>query len=219
LTTLSHALRPVKSDIHPLATKYGSRDILPDNRGIHELLLTYEWESKEKGKVTPRVPQLNRVLYEAFFEAQLWNLFDSRKRLIGSGDAWPKPVTVQKGKYTLRLQIRHDEVSYLEQLKDLIMTIDISLSKPISLPIYPLLTSAQAQKKPKAVRLSLEAGMRKGLFVAAANVKTLPKISVAGDVLIGSIDLSSMKNKSKYSLPFQYVIPPLPDSKKTKKRR
>jgi len=119
--------------------------------------------------------------------------------------------------YTLRLQIRHDDVAQLEQLKELIMTIDVSLSKPISLPIYPLLTSAQAQKKPKSVRLSLEAGMRKGLFVGAANVKTLPKTAVTGDVLMGSIELSSMKNKSKYSLPFQYVIPALPDSKKSKK--
>jgi len=39
------------------------------------------------------------------YQAQFYMIFDSAKRMVASGDAWPKEAQLKKGSYTLRVQV------------------------------------------------------------------------------------------------------------------
>ena len=46
------------------------------------------------GDISPNVTYLSDLLYESDYESQLWMLYDSNKRLLGSGDAFPDRVGI-----------------------------------------------------------------------------------------------------------------------------
>lgn len=46
------------------------------------------------GDISPNVTYLSDLLYESEYESQLWMLYDSNKRLLGSGDAFPDRVGI-----------------------------------------------------------------------------------------------------------------------------
>ena len=75
---------------------------------------------------------LNDKLYESVYEAQLFLLFDHGNKYIGTSDAWPEAFKkLKKGSYTARLHVRHDDVTLLEKLKTLPISIDKTLPKVI----------------------------------------------------------------------------------------
>jgi tripeptidyl-peptidase-2 len=131
LTTLRKALVPSK---HVFRQPMDARNTLPQNRYIYELELHYSFEQTEKEaiKVLPR-PPMYELLYDSPFEAQLWMVYDSNKQLMGSGDAlYPYPMTLPKGKYTMQVLVRHDKKAMLDKLKNLIVPVDFTLAKDIS---------------------------------------------------------------------------------------
>lgn len=81
--------RPSETSITPLNS---TRDVLPPNRIIYELVLTYPFHISKATEVTVINPLLSDYLYESDYEAQLWMLYDSNKRHIASGDAYPDSV-------------------------------------------------------------------------------------------------------------------------------
>jgi tripeptidyl-peptidase-2 len=125
-------LRPNSSEISPLSS---ARDIFPDKRQVYQLILTYAFSKKECGKVSPRLPLLNGRLYESPFEGQMCQIFDDLKRYIGASDAYPEGISLKKGSYTIRAQIRHEDVSKLEKLKNAILFLDHDI-KDLSAKVY-----------------------------------------------------------------------------------
>ena len=69
---------PAQTTLRPM----GLRDLLPKNRQVFQLVLTYTINQEADGDLTPRFPALNGVLYESAFMAQMYMLFDSDKKLL-----------------------------------------------------------------------------------------------------------------------------------------
>ena len=67
-STSQQPLRPSSSHLSALS----AADVLPGNRQVYQLLLTYQWECKEDSvKAVCRLPLLQSVLYESVYESQL----------------------------------------------------------------------------------------------------------------------------------------------------
>jgi tripeptidyl-peptidase-2 len=169
------------------------RDILQaGEKQIYQLILTYELDQKQAGKIKPVVPALQGLLYESPFESQLIQIFDEDKKLLGVVDSWPDGVDVPKGKISLRLQIRHDDLHLLDGCKHMSIFIEKKLDKKISLSVH---CSHESMMKGTAMRRRL---LRKGTFAhivfSEPDADALPSGSKCGDVLFGNatfVDSSS----------------------------
>ncbi|XP_034831010.1 tripeptidyl-peptidase 2 [Maniola hyperantus] len=126
--------RPAESKLVPLT----GRDVIPPGRQIYQLLNTYTFHIAKATEVSPIVPLLCDMLYESEFEAQMWMLHNSCKQLMLVGDAYPSKYSakVEKGEYTLRLSVRHENRTLLERLSELPVVIQQRLAQPISLDAY-----------------------------------------------------------------------------------
>ena len=85
LKTCVQNYRPTEAKVVPLS----SRDVIPDNRTIYELQLSYNFTISKATELTANFPLLSDVLYESEFESQLWMVYNSHKQLVHSGDAYP----------------------------------------------------------------------------------------------------------------------------------
>jgi tripeptidyl-peptidase-2 len=217
LTTLRQPLRPTIAEIKPL--RDARRNNLPNNRQVYELVLTYPFEVKDKGSstVTPRIQLLQGVLYESIYGAQLWMIFDANKNHVGTGDAFPDGISLPKGKYTLRVNVRHDRLPLLEGLKDLVITLDTKLSKAISVPIYATYNDLVAKSGSFGTR-PVEVGGRRALWLGVPDNGSLKSINTnQGDLLVGFLTLgnggpktpqSDDKDKRPGRIALSLVVPP-----------
>ena len=63
----------------------------------------------------------HRYVYDGEMEQQMYMLFDSNRKLLGTGDIYPAAVQLSKGEYTLRLMLRHDSPQLLDKFRALPM--------------------------------------------------------------------------------------------------
>mmetsp|Transcript_8805 Transcript_8805/g.11071 ORF Transcript_8805/g.11071 Transcript_8805/m.11071 type:complete len:1292 (+) Transcript_8805:46-3921(+) len=181
LTKWQTALNPKSHLISPC----DERDILPETKKqIHQLVLTYEFEQKEKGSFTPRLPALQGYLYESAFESQMIMIFDQNKKCLGVADSWPDEVHAPEGKVTLRLQVRHDNVQKLELLKETTLWIERKLSSPLSLSAYESHSDMVSDGR-KFGRMQLRKGLSVAVFFKEPNMAKLPSECKDGDIMIG----------------------------------
>lgn len=66
------------------------------------------------GEVKPNARLLSDLLYENPYGGQLWMLYNANKQLVSCGDAYPNSysVKVDKGEYTLKLQVTQRPLVY-----------------------------------------------------------------------------------------------------------
>lgn len=177
-------LSPKKSSISPC----DERDIIASsNKQIHQLVLMYEFEQKDEGSFIPRAPTLQGYLYESAFESQIMLVFDEKKNYLGVADSWPsEEIQAPKGKVTIRMQVRHDDVKKLEQLKDMTIWIERKLSSDIVLSAYSshadMITDGEKMK-----RTMLRKGTSTTVFLKEPPSSKLPSECKCGDVLLGSV--------------------------------
>lgn len=163
------------------------RDVLPsNNKQIHQLIMSYEFEQKEAGSFVPRAPVLQGHLYESGFESQIMLIFDESKHYLGVADSWPDEVHAPKGKITIRMQIRHDDVKMLELLKETTIWIERKLSSDIILSAYSS-HKAMVTDGPKFKKRTLRKGTSTAVFFKEPAASKLPSECKTGDVLIGSV--------------------------------
>lgn len=134
LKTASMVLKPTESKISPLT----SRDILPHGRQIYQNLLTYVLNLSKTQEVAFSFPLLNNVLYESEFESQLIMCFDSNRRQLVVSDAYSGNnfYKLNKGEYTIKVQVRHEKKDLLEKLNEATLTSTFKLASTLSLDIY-----------------------------------------------------------------------------------
>ncbi|XP_022341956.2 tripeptidyl-peptidase 2-like [Crassostrea virginica] len=217
LKTLVQPLRPAEYKIKLLP---GTRDTLPEERHIYALELTYNFHLDKGGEVTPNCSILSPLLYESEYESQLWMVFDSNKQYLGCGDAFHNRYTVklEKGDFTLLLQVRHEKREKLEQLKDVVVQIKYKLSSAIPLNMYS--TWQRAFNGKKCTNMTLGKGVLQPLFVAPLASDKIPKNAKPGHILLGSMSL--LKNEpltEASSVPFKYVITEIAKKDNSKKEK
>jgi tripeptidyl-peptidase-2 len=211
---------PALTTLRPM----GERDLLPKNRQVFQLVLTYTITQEADGDVTPRFPTLNGVLYESAYMAQMYMIFDSDKKLLGCGDAWPEKCKVPKGKATVKIVVRHERVELLQGLKSMLLLLERSLSCGDKFGLYPTL-SAAVTGGGKFRPTKLRTGQACALFVAEPSASDLVSLTPAGakpgDVLLGSITYGQKREAlagggfMPGGYPFAYVLPPvMPEEKK-----
>jgi tripeptidyl-peptidase-2 len=209
LDALRRSLRPVKSSIRSLSPE---RDQLPDDRLIHELVLTYEFELLEETYVTPRFALSEQPEAGASYQSRLWDIYDVGKRLLatGSGD---RSAKLPKGKLTMRYHLRHDRIDRLERLKEMPALIDQKLKKPIELKAYLDPDDAMNGGRSLTSR-TLARGEQLAVYFAIPG--QLPKSARMGDRLLGEItygksdsNLAGAKKRPD-AFPLSLVVPTLP---------
>uniref|UniRef100_M4BCP7 Tripeptidyl-peptidase II n=1 Tax=Hyaloperonospora arabidopsidis (strain Emoy2) TaxID=559515 RepID=M4BCP7_HYAAE len=204
-------IRPTIAEITPLSS---SRDQFSDKRQVYQLVLTYPFTKKETGKVVPCLPLLTGRLYESPFEAQLMMIFDDKKQYMGCSDAYGDATMLKKGSYVVRAQIRHENVSKLEKLKQMVLLLNHEI-KEIPALVYKHQDDVALGGK-ALDKKSLPTGKYVSVFVAEPAHDKLPTGSTVGDVLTGKIyfgqEHGAIKGSGRRPSGFDitYVIPPAP---------
>ena len=101
LTTLQRGVRPHVAKLLPPAVPVEGGltfgDQWPESRIIYDYVLGYKFSLSTSLKVSVRFPSLCCQLYESPWEAQLWAIFDSNKRLVVHGDYYAEPTKLPQG--------------------------------------------------------------------------------------------------------------------------
>lgn len=209
LETLRQPLRPTKAEVRPLD---GQRDLLPEGRQIYELVLTYEFKLDEEARIYPRVAMMGIKEFEESWEAQIWMIFDSTKRLVATGTTKPDPVKLSKGDYVVRFQVRNDNLEQLEKLKDMVCMLNRVVDPPVGLRFYA--DPGQALGGGKLDARVLDKGARATFWVSGTARDKLPKAAKSGDLLLGKINFAANdenlpgEGKRPGGYPVSYVVPP-----------
>jgi len=208
LDTVRIPLRPTDAGV--LAPLRAPRDLLPVGRTIHSLLLSYKLSLPEGGKVTPKVPLLNRFVYDSELEAQMSFIRDENKQLLGVADIYPEAITLKKGEYTVQLMLRHEEPSVLEKLRTLPMLIERKLENAIQVPVYTSNGNAVLGKDPVSKERPLCAGEAVAFFLGPVPDDKMPKDATSGRSLVGTFSLgqTSAGKDAPGGVSMTYLVPP-----------
>ncbi|KJE96994.1 tripeptidyl-peptidase 2 [Capsaspora owczarzaki ATCC 30864] len=191
LKTWRQALKPGEYRIAPLST---ARDTLLDGQRLYELVVSYKFSQADSMEVQITVPVVSDLLYESPFEAQFWSVYDSNKRRLFSGDAFPShyALKLDKGDYVVRLQLRHEKIDVLERCKDFPVMIERSLTKSqeVSLDIFPSYKAALANGARVRAQTVAPGSILPCYIGCALPASRLPRDCRAGDQLVGALCLS-----------------------------
>ncbi|XP_024939416.1 tripeptidyl-peptidase 2 isoform X3 [Cephus cinctus] len=199
-------LRPTDSKISPLR----ARDVIPPARQIYELQLTYTFHIAKSTEVTPNAALLSDLLYESEYESQMWMIYDCNKQLVYCGDAYPSKYTVpklDKGDYTLKMQVRHEKKDLLEKLTEMALLLNQKLSSPITLEVYASQSQALVGGK-KMVTASMPPGSVIPLYITPmSNESKFSKGATLGTYLQGTITFSKDDIGKKVDCrQFKYIL-------------
>ncbi|XP_045813598.1 tripeptidyl-peptidase 2-like isoform X2 [Trifolium pratense] len=208
--------RPVDAKISALSN---DRDRLPSGKQMLALTLTYKVKLDDGAEIRPRIPFLNGRIYDTKFESQFYMISDSNKRIYSSGDAYPSSTKLPKGEYNLQLYIRHENLQILEKMKHLVLFIERNLEEKdiirlsfFSQPDGPLMGNGSFKSS------TLIPGIKEGFYLGPPAKDKLPKNSLQGSVLVGSISYGQLsfsrqgdhKNPQKHPASYRisYIVPP-----------
>ncbi|XVE58530.1 hypothetical protein DITRI_Ditri04bG0176600 [Diplodiscus trichospermus] len=206
--------RPIEAKLCTLPTY---RDKLPSGKQILALTLTYNVKLEDGAEVKPYIPLLNNRIYDTKFESQFYMISDTNKRVHAMGDCYPNSSKLPKGEYTLQLYLRHDNVQYLEKMRQLVLFLERNLEEKdvirlnfFSEPDGPVMGNGTFKSS------VLVPGIKESFYLSPPNRDKLPKNSSQGSVLLGAISLGKLsyteegKNPKKNPVSYQisYVVPP-----------
>lgn len=215
LKTAVVVLKPSETKITTLTR----RDVVPPERQIYQNLLTYNLNVAKAQEVALYTPLLHTVLYESEFESQLWMLFDANKKMVACGDAYSQKnyFKLEKGDYTVKLQIRHEKRDSLEKMNEATMLANFKLTNGISLDVYKSFNQALIGGK-KITAPQILFGTHRPLYVAPLSNEKITKIGLPpqSSWLEGTIVYSKDDAVRKIDThSFQYILTEGPPVKKS----
>ncbi|KAM7345588.1 tripeptidyl-peptidase II [Cochliomyia hominivorax] len=215
LKTAAVVLKPNEAKISPLSS---TRDVIPEGRQIYQNLLTYTLNVAKPMEVAIYAPIFNSVLYESEFESQLWMIFDANKHMVACGDANSHSfyTKLDKGEYTIRLQIRHEKRDLLEKINEANMVALFKLPNSLNLEIYDHYNQAVIMGR-KFNFSTVKQDCPKVLYVSPLSQEKLTKANLPNNCawLGGNITLSKDEVGRKADVQeFMYVLNPSESGKK-----
>lgn len=200
----------------------GSRDMLFTGTALYHLILQYTIDLAEPLEIVPTWPGLQGVLYESDLHGQFYMIFDNKKKLIATGDAWPKKCKIVKGKYTVRMQVRSEKVSSLEKLVSLPLVLVRHLKNSVNLSFYATKSDALIGDNDIGSR-TLGIGNAISMYLREPTRDSLPGGLRDGDCLVGSATFTKKNGKTTQGAsdrpdgyPVEYYISCAPPDEKKK---
>ena len=206
LKSVVQVVRPSESRVVNL--KAGNRDLIPSGRHTFELQLSYSFSLPKSGEAVLSLHQLCDVLYESELESQLWMLYDSNKRLLACGDAYPSKwsVKLEKGDYVVRAHVRHEKREYVERFQDTSLSVSSKLSSALTLDVFSSAGQAQVGGK-KCGTMSVAPGRPSPVYVAPLNTDKHSKGATLGQYLSGTATFAKEDAGKKVDVyNFKYIL-------------
>jgi Tripeptidyl peptidase II len=122
-------------------------------------------------------------------------VYDGKKKLLGSGDCFPSAIKTQKGKHTVRIQIKHASISVLESINDMSMQLQRPLKAPIPLTFF-LTHSDTLVGTAKMGPRGIAPGGSVSFYCREPNADQVPKGVMPGDTLMGTITYIKKDNSA-----------------------
>jgi len=202
-------VRPVEGKVVSLGGGTMTRDILPVGRHMYELQLQYTFSLPKTAETVLNLAMLSDVLYESEMESQLWMVYDSNKRLLGCGDAYPSKwsLKLEKGDYTVRASVRHEKRELVDKFMDTPMLVSSKLSSPISLDVYSSQHQAQISGK-KGSSMIVLPGRSTPVYIAPLSTDKHSKGATLGQYLQGTATFAKDESGKKADVyTFKYILP------------
>ncbi|XP_055608253.1 tripeptidyl-peptidase 2 isoform X1 [Uranotaenia lowii] len=214
LKTAVMVLKPVETKISPLTT----RDVIHPCRQIYQNLLTYNLHLNKAQEIAFYAPLFSTVLYESEFESQFWMVFDSNKMMVGCGDAYSNDsyLKLEKGDYTIKLQVRHEKKDILEKVSEAIFLANIKLASSLAVDVYKSYNQAIVNGK-KIASCIFPAGVTRPVFLSPISNDKLQKASFPNQCswLQGTITYAKDEMGKKCDIySFRYILTEGPPVKK-----
>ncbi|XP_078488477.1 tripeptidyl-peptidase 2 isoform X1 [Ciona intestinalis] len=220
-------VRPVEHNIRPLT----SRDMLLGEKPIYEMVNTYSVHMTKASDVIISFPIMSDLLYENEYNSQLWLLFNSNKCLIAAGDAYPDHYgcKLEKGDYTVRLQVTQESREALQRLKDAAMSVKCKLPSAITLDV--LSNHRDALMGGTRMNSTISPGCILPVYIAPISDDKIPKNCCSGHYLTGCLSLAKGElgkkaekfcrkrqgKSAQVTYPFNYVLIDQPTKTKSTK--
>ncbi|XP_050220637.1 tripeptidyl-peptidase 2 isoform X2 [Mercurialis annua] len=208
--------RPIDAKLSTLTV---DRDKLPSGKQTLALTLSYKFKLEDASEIKPQVPLLNNRIYDNKFESQFYMISDTNKRVYAMGDVYPNSSKLPKGEYNLQLYLRHDNVQYLEKMKQLVLFVERNLEEKdvirlnfFSEPDGPVMGNGTFKSS------ILVPGKKEAIYLGPPMKDKLPKNTPQGSVLLGAISYGKLsfaaqgegRNPQKNPVSYQvsYIVPP-----------
>jgi len=219
VSTIERALRPSSSKLLaplPASPSVGTGDDWPaERRIIYDFVLSYKFALKEAAEVSFRCKALSQALYESPLEAQLIMIFNSEtKAPMGkAADYYEEWTKLPAGSYDVMVQLRHDDVPFLEGFKDLLGMLHLKLATPAPISAFPRHAAAVGDPLDggKLSPSFYEAGSRPTFWIKPPE---MPENAEAGDVLTGTVHYGAKGGagggvgQRPKGYPLSVVVPP-----------
>merc|ERR1719228_2472361 len=184
-------------------------DLIPSGRHTFELQLNFSFSLPKSGEAVLSLHQLCDVLYESELESQLWMLYDSNKRLLACGDAYPSKwsLKLEKGDYVVRAHVRHEKRDLVEKFMDTPLSVSSKLSTPLTLEVYSSAAKAQVGGS-KCGTVVVVPGKVSPIYVAPLNTDKQSKGASLGQYLSGTATFAKDEAGKKADVyQFKYILP------------
>ncbi|KAE8227429.1 hypothetical protein CF326_g7568, partial [Tilletia indica] len=197
-------VRPESSVVRPLLTE---RDLMPTGQHLCEAVLTYPLSLKEAGSALKLGSPVSGNLYDNAVPMLIQIFEKHSKKRVWFGDVYPKEISdLGKGDFVIKIQLLAANVSVLNGLKNMTLTVDQKLSKgkEIKLDLYDHHVDMFSETKPASFNGSIQLlpGEMKTLVLNTdLQGDKVPKEAQPGDLLLGQFGFDKGQSTLRYIVP------------------